>query len=175
MKRETGKKHKRYLVKDRLKAKRLFLQGYNFYQIAKIISEDTKQPCQSRIVTLWAKKGGWKEEKEKMLVRVNEEVTVAAENDLIKRSEEQRNAYRKMIERGLEELTAGVVQVDKMTEIVQLINTGILGERQINAGLVSWKYIEAVITAISEEVQDEGIRRRIAKRLQGLTTEYLSI
>ena len=94
---------------------------------------------------------------------------------LLKRAEDQIDMYQKMQKKGKDALADDTVTVDKMGDAISLIDTGIKGERQISSGLVSWKYIELVVSIIAEEVKDEDTKRRIAQRIQKATENILSL
>jgi hypothetical protein len=155
-------------------AKEMYLRYISFNRIADAIFEQTGRKCSQSLVKYWADNQGWAEERNRIMSRVNQEISGRITEEMIERQVKQRELYQKMQRKGEEALDDGMVVVEKMGEAVQLIDTGVKGERQINSALVSLKYIELVVSIISEEVKDEETKRRIAKRLQKATENILS-
>ena len=152
-------------------AKQMYLEGCSFNSIAKKIGGK----CSATLVKHWSDRDGWKDTRLKIIETTSNSIVENAEENLISRVKQQGEAYKKMVEKGLNALKDETVTVDRVSEIVALIDVGIKGERQISSGLVSWKYIEEVVKIICEEVTDDETKRRIAKKLQRLTAELLSI
>jgi len=164
----------RFNLKYRQKALELYLKDYTYSEIAKNLTESFGRIVSVQDISYWVRSGKWADRKNTMLTEVNENTVKIISDDLLARSKEQLGAYRDMVAMGLEAITDKTVTVDKVGEAVELIDRGIRGERQINSGLVAFKYIEHVVQIISEEVKDEEVLKRIASRLRRITGEVLS-
>jgi len=159
----------------KLRGKQLYLQGFSLNECAKRVAEWTGKKCSASLFRKWAIEGKWGEEQRRSLAKVNTSLTEDTTSKMIQRAKEQLEAYQSLIDRGVKALSDKTVTVDKISEVVSLVDVGIKGERQISQGLVSWKYVEEVVKIICEEIHEEELRRRIARRLQNLTTDLLSV
>jgi len=162
-----------YPEEIKIQAKELYLRGWNTGEIARMVKEWTGRGATPRLIGLWIEQRGWDKERAAFLESFSKKLTTKTETQMLERAEEQLDAYKQMISMGLKAIKDKSVTVDKASEIVDLIDKGIRGERQVSAGLVSWKYIEKVVSIISEEIEDDEIKKRIASRLQKATVELL--
>ena len=63
------------------------------------------------------------------------------------------------------------IPFDRPADAVKALDTGIKGERMVQAGLISYTFVQAVLSAVAEEIEDEDILRKIGIRLKELVSK----
>lgn len=153
-------------------ARKLFLEGYSFPDIAKAIRERHRGKAHESMIYRWAEgaKPTWREQRENRSLQVVEKVDKDAVQSVLEATDEHIKAYKQLREKGTEALPT--LEVKKVADASTLIDVGIKGERRIAIGLVSARFVQVILSILREEIKDDELLRRIGLRLVGAAGEF---
>lgn len=163
-----------YPPEIKAKAKQMYLEGNSISDIAAEVSRLADRNPNRGAIYRWIEDGHWDESRTVVATRVATAVENRAERTVLERVEEHAGIYRKLSQKGVEAIENFIAPAS-MTEATQAIDVGLKGERQAMSGLVSMKFIQKIILILNEEVTDDEVKRKIARRLQDAASEILSV
>lgn len=150
-------------------ARDYYIKGFQYVEIAKKVAEVTSRSTSPIIVSKWAKKYKWEEDRVEFMARALESAgernVKLISNDVI----EQTTAYRSAWMKGLEELVR--LGARDAGQAVEMIDKGIKGERQITLGVLALRFLQEIVKVIREEVTDLEVCNRIASKLKAYVVE----
>ncbi len=154
-------------VKQVAFAKRMYLDGWPYSEIGRILSGETGKPTPVSLLRRWSKDRGWDRERTapqlKAAEKVAKEARLGGAEEPIRAAIEYREAYHKLWQRGLEALR--VRDPKSSAEAARLIDLGIKGERGVSQPLVSLAFAYEVYNAIEPELDSDEARGRAAQRV----------
>ena len=171
----SGKKFMLWPEEVKLIAEKMFYKGVCSREIAEEISKLVGRNASQTLVNTWIISRGWAEKRTAMIEKASNIIESNAEHSIINRIEQHKNVYREMIDKGVEGLRDDTLIIDKITDAAGLIDIGVKGERQAITGLVSFKFIQKIMKILAEEITDDEVKGRIARRLHDEASEILSV
>jgi hypothetical protein len=151
-------------------ARKLVIQGLSLSFIAKSVKEATGRPCSAKTVSAWKEKYTWsvpdKKPKGNALKKIQKNAQLEVQD-----TQRHLRSYRRLQEKGLEALEN--VPVKTAAEALELIDTGIKGERRIQISAWMKGFLADVINIITDEVKDEATLSRIANRFKTDLKDYV--
>lgn len=155
-----------YPAEIRLFARGLYIQNNNYNETARAVKREYPEArCNAETIRRWAEKEDWDTLRGKVSTAARER----QEEDISTILEKHKEAYDLMLNRGV----AGLRQHSprSASEASSMVDTGVKGQRLSLRDLISLDFVKRVFQIVSEEVQDEATRRRIALRLRELGGE----
>jgi len=118
----------------------------------------------------WSKEQGWKELKNKAIARARDKMVELEANHRRLDSEAHLDQYKKITSKASDALD--VLQFDRASDAAKAVDMAIKGERLILEGLIARKFIQGIVSIITEEVSDRDIKQRLGLRLQDFLLEF---
>jgi len=118
----------------------------------------------------WSKEQGWKELKNKAIARARDKMVELEANHRRLDSEAHLDQYKKITSKASDALD--VLQFDRASDAAKAVDMAIKGERLILEGLIARKFIQGIVSIITEEVADREIKQRLGLRLQDFLLEF---
>lgn len=145
-------------------AKSLYLRGDSLREIARAVG------CSHMAVSRWCQEENWAEYRDRIYAENAQVVAEKAKEILSGIQVESLTAYRKVMQKGLEELPKSRVGTAK--EAVYLIETGINGLKKEEQATLPIQFIAEVADIIKTEVADKETVNRIALRFRELFVQH---
>ncbi len=164
-----------YAAETKVWAHELYLKGHGTFLIARKVSEATGRKCFQSTIERWRKSGKWDVDRKAVQTTVKTDMVRYVSEELLNRQKEQLGGYQTLADKGLTALKSDKIVIKKMSDVVDMIDKGIQGERRIAAGLVSLDLIEALARIVVEEVQEDEVKRKIAARFTALAMDVLKL
>lgn len=147
----------------RLFAKGIYLQCGSYNETAKLVKKQYSQArCNAETIRRWALKEDWESSRSAVAKRI----TTGQEDEAVRLLEKHSELYDKIMKKGEKGLRQ--FEARSAVEATSMLDTGIRGQRASLKELVSLNFVKAVFQIVSEEITDEGTRRRIALRFKEL-------
>lgn len=157
--------YKRATLYQKAQAKAMYLSGQLPDDIAKELSLGS-----SEVITNWAKKEMWIEERDKVL----QKTTADRLQELLKQQEDKIRELREIQDKAFKSISGETpaVQPQKFSEASNAYINALEMERKIKIEALQVSFISDVAQILKEEVQDRNLLMKIADRFRGLFQKY---
>lgn len=168
-----GKKLKRDYPPEIIEfAKGLYMRNLSNSEIARKVRETFG--CRATDVTIgrWARDEKWNEERGEACLATVQKFVDETSYDIAERTRDQIEAYRTMVRKGMETLEDENKEVKSPVTAASMVDLGIRGERQIIMGVIAVMFIGQIIDIIDEEIKDQQVREKVARKLREVAAEW---
>ncbi|MFH1546950.1 MAG: hypothetical protein ABIC57_00515 [bacterium] len=146
---ESKGKGKKYPATVLMLARDQYIKGFQYNQIAKKVSEITGRSCSPIIVSKWAKKYKWENDRISYVAAAINALDKDNVGQIARDLGDQVTAYREIRVKGLEELVKKGAR--SAGEAAEMIDKSIKGERQISMGTLAIRFLEQFASIVREE------------------------
>lgn len=156
----------------------LWLEGIKLNAIPPFLLKEYNVKVSTPSIYNWKRDGNWGEIKDSVDAKAIQKIQENSIEQISDATTRQLKYLQKLTDKSGAFLNLGndlPTDFGDARTAVNALDVGIKGEREVEAGLISQAFVVAVISVLTEEIDDENLLRRLAIRLKNVVAETSNI
>lgn len=158
---------RKYSLETKTKAFAMYMQGMTGSKIAQELVTEDEQLIPAVTIYAWIRLEKWEEQRDASQNTVLAEIRNKAAIDIGETTGRHLKNYQDIQKVGTEYIKNNP-DFDATIDAVRATDIGIKGERQVMSGYLSQAFLDSLLQILQEEITDDAVLERIAKRFSHL-------